>query len=66
MQLLLKMKLKPDSMFGYNNDAPADGSIHEEELNGETIEVPELDFSRADAILDKIVEWNESNPDKSY
>ena len=60
----LENELKPDSMFGYNNDAPADGSIHEEELNGETIEVPELDFSRAEAILDEIVEWNESNPDK--
>ena len=60
----LENELKPDSMFGYNNDAPADGSIHEEELNGENIEVPELDFSRAEAILDEIVEWNESNPDK--
>lgn len=60
----LENELKPDSMFGYNNDAPADGSIHEEELNGETIQVPTLDNSRADAILDEIVAWNEANPDK--
>ena len=60
----LENELKPDAMFGYNNDAPASGSIHEEELNGETIEVPTLDHSRADAILDTILEWNEANPDQ--
>ena len=60
----LENELKPDAMFGYNNDAPAAGSIHEEELNGETIEVPTLDHSRADAILDTILEWNEANPDQ--
>ena len=60
----LENELKMDSMFGYNNDAPPSGSIHEEELNGETIEVPTIDNSRADAILDKIVEWNNANPDK--
>ena len=60
----LENELKMDSMFGYNNDAPASGSIHEEELNGEKIEVPTLDYSRADAILDKILEWNTANPDK--
>ncbi|MCR5283797.1 MAG: endo-1,4-beta-xylanase, partial [Lachnospiraceae bacterium] len=60
----LENELKMDSMFGYNNDAPAPGSIHDEELNGETISVPTLDYSRADAILDQIVAWNEANPDK--
>ncbi len=60
----LENELKMDAMFGYNNDAPAAGSIHEEEIGGETIEVPTLDNSRADAILDKIVEWNDANPDK--
>ena len=60
----LENELKMDSMFGYNNDSPAAGSIHEEELNGEKIEVPTIDYSRADAILDKIVEWNNANPDK--
>lgn len=60
----LENELKMDSMFGYNNDAPPAGSIHEEELNGETIQVPTIDHSRADAVLDKIVEWNDANPDK--
>lgn len=58
----LENELKPDAMFGYNNDAPAAGSIHEEEFNGETMEVPTLDYSRADHILDKISEWNILHP----
>lgn len=57
-------ELKPDCMFGYNNAAYAEGSLHEEELNGETITVPTLDHSRADKLLDKFLEWNEANPDK--
>ncbi|MBO4337103.1 MAG: endo-1,4-beta-xylanase, partial [Lachnospiraceae bacterium] len=60
----LENELKMDAMFGYNNDAPPSGSIHEEELNGENIMVPTLDHSRADAILDRIVDWNNANPDK--
>ncbi|MCR5419351.1 MAG: endo-1,4-beta-xylanase [Lachnospiraceae bacterium] len=60
----LENELKMDCMFGYNNDAPPSGSIHEEELNGEKIQVPTLDYSRADAILDKLVAWNEANPDR--
>ena len=60
----LENELKMDSMFGYNNDSVPEGSIHEEELNGEKIMVPTLDHSRADAILDKLLEWNEANPDK--
>ena len=60
----LENELKMDCMFGYNNDAPPAGSIHEEELNGEKIQVPTIDHSRTDAVLDKIVEWNEANPDK--
>ena len=39
----LENELKPDCMFGYNNAAPASGSIHKEELNGEQIDVPTLD-----------------------
>ena len=60
----LENELKMDAMFGYSNEFPPKGSIHEEELNGENISVPELDHSRADAILDRIQAWNESNPDK--
>ena len=59
----LENELKPDCMFGYNNAAPKAGSIHKEELNGEQIDVPTLDHSRTDPILDKIVEWNSKNPD---
>ena len=33
------------------------------ELNGEQIDVPTLDHSRTDPILDKIAEWNSKNPD---
>ena len=62
--ITLENELKPDAMFGYNNDSVPASSIHEEELNGETIMVPTLDFSRADNILDKIKEWNDANPDK--
>lgn len=60
----LENELKMDCMFGYNNDAPPAGSIHEEELNGETIMVPTIDHSRTDAVLDIIVAWNEAHPDK--
>ena len=59
----LENELKPDCMFGYNNAAPKSGSIHKEDLNGEQIDVPTLDHSRTDPILDKIVEWNSKNPD---
>ena len=59
----LENELKLDCMLGYHNDACPEGSIHEEDLNGETIEVPTLDHSRADKMLDKILEWNNDNPD---
>ncbi|MCR5686575.1 MAG: endo-1,4-beta-xylanase [Lachnospiraceae bacterium] len=61
----LENELKPDALFGYSNNAPKSGSIHDEELGGSVISVPELDFSRADAILDRILEWNGSNPGKA-
>ena len=59
----LENELKPDCMFGYSNAAPKEGSIHKEELNGEQIDVPTLDHSRTEPILDKLVEWNSKNPD---
>ena len=59
----LENELKPDAMFGYNNDAPPKGSIHEETLNGKPISVPTLDPSRADAILDEILAWNKEMPE---
>ena len=54
-------ELKPDSMFGYNNGACAETETTT--LNGETFEVPVLDFSRAEKILDYIYDWNQENPD---
>lgn len=55
-------ELKPDAMFGYSNNAVS--KLEEVEFNGEKMTVPVLDHSRADAILDKILEWNTNNPDK--
>ena len=60
--ITLENELKMDAMFGYSNESPRPGSIHDEELNGHTIAVPKLDHSKADAILDKILEWNGENP----
>ncbi len=54
-------ELKPDSMFGYSNGACPGTTT--DTLNGEEIVVPELNYSRAEQILDYIVEWNANNPD---
>ncbi len=57
----LENELKPDALFGYSNEkAPG---LHEEEYEGQKISVPTLDFSRADRMLDKILEINEKRPD---
>jgi len=60
----LENELKPDALFNYNNDSISPSSLQEVELNGETITVPTLNFSRADNILDKIKAWNDENPDR--
>lgn len=54
-------ELKPDCMFGYSNGSCP--GTEEAELNGETIVVPKMDYSRAERILDKILAWNTENPD---
>lgn len=54
-------ELKPDAMFGYSNGRCP--GTEEAELNGETIIVPKLDYSRAEKILNKIYNWNEEHPD---
>ena len=54
-------ELKPDAMFGYSNGRCP--GTEEAELNGETIVVPKLNYSRAETILDKVLEWNQANPD---
>lgn len=59
--ITLGNELKPDCMFGYSNDR-CPGTV-EVELNGETIVVPELDYSRSEKILDRVVKWNTDHPD---
>lgn len=54
-------ELKPDSMVGYSV-ARCPGT-ETAELGGETIEVPRLDYSRAERMLDKIYDWNAEHPD---
>ncbi|MBR5420557.1 MAG: endo-1,4-beta-xylanase [Lachnospiraceae bacterium] len=55
-------ELKPDALVGYSvTYCPGTETA---ELNGETLIVPKLDHSRADKILDKILNWNEEHPDR--
>ena len=55
-------ELKPDALFGYSNGQVP--GTHEDELNGKTITVPNMDFSRAEYMADIIYDWNQANPDK--
>lgn len=54
-------ELKPDSMFGYSREKCR--SLERAEVNGESLAVPRLDFSRAQAMLDQVLAWNQSHPD---
>lgn len=62
-------ELKPDALFNYQLDS----SIKTDKINfnGSELEVPvvnekggNLDFSRADAMADKILAWNNAHPDQ--
>ena len=54
-------ELKPDAMVGYSvGRCPG---TEEAELNGETIIVPRLDYSRAERMLNKVYDWNQEHPD---
>lgn len=55
-------ELKLDCMLGYNNAAYKEGGITKGEINGQEIDVPVLDHSRADMMLDAILAWNEAHP----
>ncbi|MCR4962051.1 MAG: endo-1,4-beta-xylanase [Lachnospiraceae bacterium] len=55
-------ELKPDALFGYSNGTVP--GTHEDELNGKTITVPNMDFSRAEYMCDIIKKWNDENPDR--
>ena len=63
--ITLENELKCETMLDGNNNRPAEGSIHEEDLDGDTISVPTLDHTQADEMLDAILEWNRAHPDKS-
>lgn len=55
-------ELKPDAMVGYSvGTCPG---TEEAELNGETILVPKLDYSRAERMLNKVYDWNAEHPDR--
>lgn len=62
-------ELKPDALFNYQIGRSV--STKTITFKGQKLEVPvvngkneSLDFSRADAMVDKIMEWNTANPDK--
>lgn len=55
-------ELKPDALVNYSCDKCP--GTQEAELNGETIVVPKLNYDRAEQMLDKILAWNEANPDR--
>ena len=57
-------ELKLDCMLGYNNAAYKEGGITKGEINGQEIDVPVLDHTRADKMLDAILKWNEANPNE--
>nr|WP_317350686.1 endo-1,4-beta-xylanase [uncultured Agathobacter sp.] len=62
-------ELKPDALFNYKlENSIATKTV---QFDGQDLLVPvvndagdSLDFSKADAMVDKILEWNEANPDK--
>ncbi len=51
--------LKPDALFGYSNERCPGKEVVT--FNGEEMEVPVLDYSRAEKMLDKVLEWNSVN-----
>ena len=62
-------EMKMDAMFGYhdnNNSAPGFDTITWMRADGTEMKdykVPQLDYSRADKILDALKEWNTNHPD---
>ena len=56
-------ELKPDALFNYSNDTHT--PLQTITFNGESLEVPTLYFGRAEEILDKLLEWNESHPEEA-
>jgi len=55
-------ELKPDALFNYSN-ATCPGTTTDE-VDGVTLEVPVLNYGRAERMLNKILDWNTNNPDR--
>lgn len=62
-------ELKPDALFNYQLEKSV--KTKTVQFDGQDLEVPvvndagdSLDFSRADAMVDKILEWNAAHPDR--
>lgn len=56
-------ELKPDALFNYSTTyCPGTQTVV---FNGESMVVPTMNYSRAEKILDKIVDWNAANPDRT-
>jgi len=59
--ITLGNELKPDAMFNYSNEkCPGTETVT---FNGGSMEVPKMDFSRAEVYLDYLLTWNEEHPD---
>jgi endo-1,4-beta-xylanase len=55
-------ELKPDALVGYSVGTCPGTTVTE--LNGEEITVPVLTYSTVEGMLDRILEWNQANPDR--
>ncbi len=62
-RLTIGNELKPDALVNYSvTTVPGTKT---EELNGESMVVPVLNFDRAERMLNKIYDWNKENPDRA-
>lgn len=55
-------ELKPETLFGRSRQKCP--GIETTDLNGESIQVPTLDFSVPEQMLDKIMSWNEAHKEE--
>ena len=55
-------ELKPDAMFGYAGTCPGTDTVS---INGQDIQVPKLNYSRAEKTLDVLYDWNQEHPQEA-
>ena len=55
-------ELKPDALFNYSTDKVP--GITTDMVGDKEIEVPVMNYTRAEKMLDKVLAWNEENPDR--